>query len=143
MACRADGWTVEISQSESGRGLIGKEKERESGCGVHSSEPVGDLFGKMDTTVDLLMSQHFLSMGCGFLRSNSLLLCVGEHAFFSSIFGNKSCRLLKITPVNAALTVAGAYLKIRAPVGPQCHVFCFCKVSDGGSVTLFQVSYNI
>lgn len=52
MACRADGWTVEISQFESGRGLIGKEKERERGCGVHSSEPVGDLFGKMDTTLD-------------------------------------------------------------------------------------------
>ena len=99
MACRADGWTVEISQSESGRGLIWKEKERDRGCGVHSSEPVGDLFGKMDTTVDFLMSKHFLSIGCGFLRSNSLLLCVGEHAFFFSIFGNKFGWLLKITPV--------------------------------------------
>ena len=59
MACRADGWTVEISQSESGRGLIGKEKERESGCGVRSSEPVGYLFGNMDTTVGLLMSPTF------------------------------------------------------------------------------------
>lgn len=47
-----------------------------------------------------------------------------------------------MAPVNAALTVAGAYLEIRAPVGPQCHVFCFCKVSDGGSVTVFQDSYS-
>ena len=83
MACRADGWAAEISQFESGRGLIGKEKERERGCAVHSSESVGDLFGKMDTTVGLLMSQHFMSIGCGFQRSNSLLLCVRDYAFIS------------------------------------------------------------
>ena len=110
---------------------------------MHSSEPVGDLFGKMDTTVGVAhIPTFFLSVGCGFVRSNSLLLCVGEHAFLSFIFRNKSCRLLKMAPVNAALRVAGAYLEIRAPVGPQCHVFFFCKVSDGGSVTVFQVSYS-
>ena len=57
MACRADGWTMEISQFESGRGLIGKKRER--GYGLHSSEPVGYLIGNMDTSVGLLMSPTF------------------------------------------------------------------------------------
>ena len=112
---------------------------------MHSSEPTGEFFGKVDTTVGCVHVPTFFpfwSVGWGFVRSGSLLLCVGEHTPSYLLYLETVVPVLKMAPVNAALTAAGAYLEIRAPVGPQCHVFCFCKVSDSGSVAVFQVSYS-